>query len=402
MPPGPRWVQVLRDGWSAGAAVMPIDHRLPAARVRDLIARGKPTVIALDGPRERLERLRDGVPVDDDVRLVVATSGTAGTPKLAELTEAALTAAVGSSGARIGAGPGDPWLACLPVAHIGGMLVLVRAVALGTPVEVHAAFDVASVSAAPRSGARFTSLVPTMLLRLIAAGADLSGFARILIGGSALDPDLRARALAAGANVVSTYGMTETCGGVVYDGRPLDGVEIAVRAGDDHIVVRGSTLMRGYRLDPAATAAAFDPGGWLRTGDAGSLRDGTLTMVGRLDDAIVTGGEKVWPAEVEAAIRAHTGVEDVLVVGEPDAEWGERVVALVVPDDPAGPPAPSALRAHLRGLLPRQAIPREIRSVRSLPRTASGKLRREPRGTLGDGGSPPAGSEGSRPPRRPR
>jgi O-succinylbenzoic acid--CoA ligase len=191
MPPGPRWVQVLRDGWSAGAAVMPIDHRLPAARVRDLIARGKPTVIALDGPRERLERLRDGVPVDDDVRLVVATSGTAGTPKLAELTEAALTAAVGSSGARIGAGPGDPWLACLPVAHIGGMLVLVRAVALGTPVEVHAAFDVASVSAAPRSGARFTSLVPTMLLRLLAAGADLSGFARILIGGSALDPDLR-------------------------------------------------------------------------------------------------------------------------------------------------------------------------------------------------------------------
>jgi len=374
-PPSVGWVDLLREAWSVGAAILPLDVRLPANRVTELIDRAAPTAIVRD-VAEDVERRSGGVPVDDVVRLVVATSGTAGTPKLAELSEAALAAGITASAARIGAGPDDPWLACLPVAHIGGMLVLLRAVVLGAPVEVRPTFDVDAVRTAVRNGARFTSFVPTMLSRLIDARVDLTPFGAILVGGSAFDPDLYARATAAGARAIATYGLTESCGGVVYDGVPLDGVLADVEPPDGRILLGGPTLMRGYRIDPGATAAAFDPLGRLRTGDAGAMEDGVLTVYGRLDDAIVTGGEKVWPQEVEAAIRAERLVAEALVLGEADERWGNRVVAFVVPIDPSAPPDEPALRDALRGRLPGYAVPRAFRFVPELPRTGSGKVRR--------------------------
>jgi O-succinylbenzoic acid--CoA ligase len=369
-PPGPEWLAIVAEAWAAGAAVLALDHRLPASRVGDLIARAGPTAIVRDGA---VARLGGGEPVGVGVGLVMATSGSSGPPKLAELSHEALAAALGASAARIGAERFDPWLCCLPVSHMGGMLVLARALVQGSPVEVHRGFDVERVTAAARAGVRFVSLVPTMLHRLLESGTDLAAFGAILIGGAALDPELRARAEAAGANVIHTYGSTETCGGVVYDGAPLDGVEIAIQAADRQILVRGPTLMRGFRLDPLATAAAFTPNGWLLTGDAGWLGPRGLQVRGRLDDAIVTGGEKVWPADVEAALRSHPGVADVLVAGAADVGWGQRVRAFVVAADPADPPSLADLRAHASRTVPGYALPRELTLVSEVPRTVGGK-----------------------------
>ena len=369
-PPGQAWLAIVASAWADGAAVLALDHRDPSARNADLIARAKPTAVLRGGV---VERRADGEPVAGGVGLVMATSGSSGAPKLAEITHDGLAAALTASSARLGAGAADAWLCCLPVSHMGGMLVLARALVQGVPVEVHEGFDVERVVAAARDGARFVSLVPTMLHRLLEAGADVSTFGAILIGGAALDPGLRGRAGAAGANVVRTYGSTETCGGIVYDGVPLDGVAVAVRPEDDQILVRGPTLMRGFRLEPEATASAFTRDGWFLTGDAGSLGAGGLTVSGRLDDAIVTGGEKVWPLDVEAALRTHPGVADVLVAGASDPEWGERVVAFGVPADPANPPSLADLREHAGRAVPRYALPRGSTLVTEVPRTAGGK-----------------------------
>ena len=161
-------------------------------------------------------------------------------------------------------------------------------------------------------------------------------FDAVLVGGAATDADLLTRALEAGVAVVTTYGMTETCGGCVYDGEPLDGVR--VRVTDGGVELAGPVLALGYRLDPAATAESFADG-WFRTRDAGVLEDGRLTVTGRLDDVVITGGVNVSPAAVEAALRAHPDVADAVVFGRPDEEWGQRVVAAVVPAprDDAGP-----------------------------------------------------------------
>ena len=289
-------------------------------------------------------------------------------------TGAAIDAAVASSALALGASDEDRWLCCLPLAHVGGLLVLLRAILLGAPVTIHAGFDADAV-AAERDSA-FTSLVPTMLGRLVAAGADLSAFRAILVGGAHLSPDLRANAERAGANVIETYGLTETCGGVVYDGVPLPGTEMRIDP-EGGIELRGPTLMRGYRFDTEGGAAAFTQDGWLRPGDAGEIdREGRLHVVGRFDDLINTGGEKVWPDEVEAALREHPGVRDVAAGGRFDPEWGQRVAVWVVPADPADPPSLEELRAFAARTLPRYAAPRELTLAERLPRTPSGKLRR--------------------------
>jgi O-succinylbenzoic acid--CoA ligase len=195
------------------------------------------------------------------------------------------------------------------------------------------------------------------------------------VGGAALDPELRARAETAGGRVVSTYGLTETCGGIVYEGRPLPGTEVRI-ATDDRIEVRGPTLMEGYRDDPAATAAVFAVDGWLRTADIGERVGGRLRVLGRADDAIRTGALTVWPDEVESVLRGLAGVADVAVVGRPDEEWGQRVEAYVVPADPSSPPTLEALRERCRDRLANHEAPRAIHLVEELPRTAGGKLRR--------------------------
>lgn len=371
LPPSARWLRVIEEAWETGAAVLPVDHRLPDPEVWGLLAAARPTAI-LD-ERGGPVRLEGGVPVDPEVALVVATSGTGGRPKAVELSHAAVRAAVEASAARLGSGPSDPWLCCLPVGHVGGMLVLLRALLLGVPVTVHTRFDVEDFKGEP--DARFTAVVPTMLARLLEAGADLARFRAILVGGAALSAELAARAGEAGARVVATYGLTESCGGVVYDGAPLEAIEIAVGS-DDEILLRGPTIMRGHRLDPHATAAALAREGWLRTRDAGAIIDGRLHVQGRMDDVIVSGGEKVWPEEVETVLRAHPAVHDAAVCGRPDPEWGERVVAYVIPGDPSHPPALAEVREFVAARLARHKAPRDIVAVSSLPRTPSGKLHR--------------------------
>lgn len=358
LPPGPRWLDVLATTWDARAALLPLDVRLPGTQTASILQRGRPTTLIDD---DGVRRLPDGEPSDGSLALFMPTSGTTADPKLAELTYDAVRAQVAASNAALGASASDPWLCCLPLAHIGGLLVALRSVAAGTPVRVHERFEPASVEG--EDAARYVSVVPTMLYRLLEAGADLARFDAMLVGGASLDASLAKRAHAAGARVVATYGMTETCGGVVYDGRPLPGVDVRV-AGDQEIHLRTPSAMRGYR---ASGVDPFTDDGWLRTRDAGVLApDGRLRILGHLDEVIVTGGEKVWPGQVEAALRLHPSVEDAIVVGVPDPEWGQRVVALVVGEG-------ADVLGHLRAALPRYAVPRAIVRVDEIPRTPSGK-----------------------------
>jgi O-succinylbenzoic acid--CoA ligase len=368
-------MELVREVWAAGAAVMPIDARLPTLEADALLAIARPTVLitAPDGD-PAVSRLEGGRPVDEGVVLVVHTSGTAGDPKLVEFDRGAIDGAVAASAFALEATPRDPWICCLPLAHVGGMLVLLRGVLLGAPVAVHPAFDPALVQAEP--AAAFVSVVPTMLGRLLDAGVDLARFRAILVGGAHLTPGVRARAERAGARVIETYGHTESFGGVVYDGLPLPGVEMRVND-DGGIELRGPMVMLGYRFDPEATKAAFTDDGWLRPGDAGEIdAEGRLHVVGRVDDLVNSGGEKVWPQEVESALREHPGVAEVGVGGRLDAEWGQRVVAFVVPVDPTAPPTLEELRDFAGARIGRHKAPRELVLVDELPHSFSGKLRR--------------------------
>jgi O-succinylbenzoic acid--CoA ligase len=370
IPPSPAWLEIMAETWAAGAAVLPVDHRSPPVEAEALLERARPTIVLDAGGARRV----DGRPTDPHIVLIVHSSGTGGSPKLAQFDRRAIDAAVASSTLALEASDEDRWLCCLPLSHVGGLLVLLRAISLGAPVAVHARFDPEAVMA--ESGVAFTSVVPTMLGRLVETGADLSSFRAILIGAAHLSAELRTRAERAGANVVETYGLTETCGGVVYEGVPLPGTEMRIDA-DGGIQLRGPTLMHRYRFDEEVSAAAFTHDGWLRTGDAGEIdRDGRLHVVGRIDDLINTGGERVWPDQVEAALRDHPGVRDVAAGGRPDPEWGQRVAVWVVPADPADPPSLEELRAFAARTLPRYAAPRELTLADRLPRTLSGKLRR--------------------------
>jgi o-succinylbenzoate---CoA ligase len=233
------------------------------------------------------------------------------------------------------------------------------------------------------SGCQHVSLVPTQLRRLLDAGA-VSGAVgpgavrTVLLGGAAAGDALLAEARTAGWRVVTTYGMSETSGGCVYDGMPLDGVSARTDA-DGRVMISGPVLFSGYRLDPGLTAAAL-AGGWFRTSDLGTVSaEGRVSVRGRADDVINTGGEKVVPGEVEAVLGTCAGVGDVVVVGLPDVEWGEAVTAFVVAADPADPPRLDDLRSRVRGVLSAHAAPSKLVVVPEIPLLASGK---PDRGTL--------------------
>jgi o-succinylbenzoate---CoA ligase len=371
LPPGSGWVELVRELWSEGIAFLPLHDRLADRERRAIVDRARPSAV-LDSTGEST-LFGDPGSKSQGVGVVLATSGTEGDPKLVELPRAALEAAIASSAAVLGATPSDAWVACLTPAHVGGLLVLLRAAVLGSPVTVLERFDPRATALAGRGA--FVSLVPTMVRRLVGADADLTPLATLLVGGGSLDPGTRRAAEARGARIVTTYGLTETCGGVAYDGVLFEGTEAHIAGGQ--IELRGPTLMEGYLHDPAATAAAFTVDGWLRTGDAGTIRDdGRLSVDGRLGEAIRTGGETVWPLEVEAAIRDHPKVADAAVVGRPHPEWGAQVVAFVVPAHAQDPPTLGELRDHASGRLARFKAPRELVLVEALPRTSSGKLRR--------------------------
>jgi O-succinylbenzoic acid--CoA ligase len=385
LPPGFHWMEILAAHAHSGASFMPVDVRLSETEQRRLIDRARPSVVVRP---EGETFLADASPTDPErAWAIVPTSGTSGKPRLAQLSLRSVGSAVAASLDALDGSAYDPWVACLSPAHIGGLLVLCRGVFTGSPVTILERFEPGRLLAEAPDGAH-VSLAPTMLERLVRGGGALSRLGVLLIGGAALDPRLRAAAEALGGLIVETYGSTESGGGVVYDGVPFEGTEVRIGAGGV-IELRGPTVMDGYRDDPSSTAAAFTSDGWLRTHDVGAIDDdGRLHVVGRADDAIVTGAETVWPQEVEEVLLGHPKVADAAVAGRPDAEWGMHVVAWVVPADPRDPPTLEELREHCRDDLARFKAPRDLRVVKRLPRTTGGKLRRAAlgRGGLGWGG----------------
>lgn len=321
-------------------------------------------------------------------QVVLGTSGSTGQPKWVQLSADALSFSAAAAHARLG-GPGR-WLLALPAQHVAGLQVLVRAALAGTPPAVldpRGGFDPVRFGAAAQrlaakgvsseTGRCYTALVPTQLARLLDTDPHpLAEFNAVLLGGAAAPEKLLRRARAAGVHVVSTYGMTETAGGCVYDGWPLDGVQVRVEgteADTGSIELAGPMLATGYLEAPRETAVTFRDG-WFRTCDLGRLDgQGRLQVLGRTDDVIVTGGLNVAPAEVEAVLSGLPGVAAACVVGLPDPDWGERVTAVVIPTDPGRPPDPGALRVAARRLLTEAQVPKEIILFDALPLRGLGK-----------------------------
>jgi O-succinylbenzoic acid--CoA ligase len=364
LPGGPDFVLALRRCWEQGDAVVVLDPRLPA------IART--ALIGAVRPHEAITELgADPVPLDPTAplvaqgdALVVTTSGSTGEPKVLVHTHRSLRAHAEAVHAHLAVDPErDRWLATLPLNHLGGFGVVARSVLTGTALDVVPTFDAEVVAASPdRFGTTLVSLVATALDRI-----DPEPFRWVVLGGSA-DPAVRP------PNVVRTYGLTETGGGVVYEGTALPGVEVRVED-DGQIRLRTATTARGRRGPDGKVAPIVDAAGWFATGDLGRWSsDGRLVVEGRADDLIITGGENVWPGPVEDVLRRHPGVRDVVVVGEPDPEWGERVVAVVVPTDRAAPPTLGSLRDHVKAELPAYAAPSEVRVATAIERTALGKV----------------------------
>jgi o-succinylbenzoate---CoA ligase len=361
----------------SGPAILPLDPDLPdAALARTLEAMRPDAIQTMTGTRpyrtpfsRRGDRGAVGV-CPPDCAVVIATSGSTGLPKGVQLSAAALTASAAASLRRIGAGPGERWLCCLPTFHISGIGVLVRSLLTGTdPVMVPSM----SPEVLAASGCAHVSLVPTQLRRLVDAGVGPGTVRTILLGGAAAPDALLGDARGSGWHVITTYGMSETCGGCVYDGVPLDNVRVRIDPGHGQIDIRGPVLFTGYLGQPELTRAALADG-WFHTSDLGQWRgDGRLAVRGRSDDVINTGGEKVVPGEVEAVLGTCDGVADVVVMGLPDPEWGEAVTAFVVAMNPEDPPALDQLRSDVRHAISAHAAPKRLVFVSEFPLLPSGK-----------------------------
>lgn len=352
LPGGPDFVAALQRVWDEGNAALPVDQHLPdAARERLVGDMRVGSVVSASGTH----RFENGQSMEPGDALVVVTSGSTGDPKGVVLTHDAIEASARASSRALGVRSDDHWLACLPMAHIGGLSVVTRSLLTGTALTVVPAFDAAEVTALARE-CTLVSLVATALQRI-----DPSLFRLILLGGSR-PPDV------VPPNVVTTYGSTETGSGIVYDGRPLDGVEIRI-ADDGEILVRGPMLMRAYRDG----TTAIDADGWLHTDDEGSwLPDGRLHVTGRRGDVIVTGGRKVWPEAVERVVSDIIGAGDQCIVGLDDPEWGQTVVLATTRRDIDF----DRLCSRMRDVLPSYSTPRRLHVLDEIPRTSLGKIRR--------------------------
>lgn len=422
LPPGLAFAELLHALPRLGATLVPLNTRLSGAELRwqreDCAAR----LLVEEPPGGEEADLSLQTHVDPDApHSVIYTSGTTAQPKAVVLSYGNHLASAIACAWSLGVAPDDRWLCVLPVFHVGGLAILMRSALYGTAAQLEERFDADAVVAELGAGAvTLVSLVPTMLRRLAAAGLTQAPALRAaLLGGAPCPPDLLAWAAEQGVPVVASYGMTETASQIAAlpaheaiaalrkpaaapahetapheaaaAGRPLPGVEL-------RIVLDGEILVAG----PMVAAGARDPDGWLHTGDRGRIdADGLLWVEGRLKDVIVSGGENVAAAEVERALLTHPAVTDAAVVGRPDSEWGEVVVAYVVPsgstqDSGASrspPGAPGALPAeaypatattdaalsrelieHCRARLAAYKAPRAIRTVSELPRSAAGKL----------------------------
>ena len=358
MPASTTFVDLVQGAWSNGDAVLPIDQRLPLTSKKMLMDSMAPSEII--NASFTASSLPNGRPMQDGDALVIASSGSTGAPKGIIHTHSSLLAGAQASAARLQLTSDDHWLVCIPVSHVGGFSVISRAMHTGAALTLLPAFDVAAVQEAAKNGATHTSLVATALSRI-----DASLFRTILLGGSSAPGNLP-------SNVITTYGMTETGGGVAYSGQPLDNVEIKIVDGE--IFLRCPMLMRAYRDDQ--TISAKD--GWYATGDIGEMDvNSKLSVHGRRSDMIITGGENVWPSAVENSLTSHSIVKQVVVRGMPDTTWGQRVVAYVVLNDSAQTSEAkllSDLREHVKQTLPAFFAPQQIVVLAEIPRTSLGKV----------------------------
>jgi o-succinylbenzoate---CoA ligase len=370
LPPGEDFVVAVHACLLAGVAAVPVDLRHgPEERARRLAG----AEVVVDEPFRSREPLRGGGPLNPEAAgdgdtpvAVMHTSGTTAAPKPVTLTRNNFMASALGSAVALGLDQVERWLCPMPLTHVGGLSIPIRSAIYATTAVLHGRFETEAVlSDLMDPGRRITlvSLVPTMLARLLDAGLERPPTLRwALLGGGPIPPGLLARAQAAGVPVAPTYGMTEACSQIATFGWPLPGVELRI-SGDDEILVRGGIVAPG--------AAATD--GWLHTGDLGRLGPDGLAIVGRLSDTIITGGENVAPTEVEAVLLEHPAVADAAVHARSDPEWGEAIVAAVVLR--AGSTATAAeLREHCAARLARFKVPKDVRFVDDLPRTASGKL----------------------------
>lgn len=351
----------LAAALDGGEAVLPLNSADPSA----------PALLEAMAPEQ---------PVEPDTAVVIATSGSTGAPKGVLLSPRALTASATATHARLG-GPGH-WLLATPAHYIGGLQVLIRARLAGTKPALLTGTgfrpDEFAAAAAPvlaENGPRYTALVPTQLVRLLDDGgaglAAAKAFDGIILGAAATSPKLRAQAAEEGVRIVPSYGMSETASGCVYDGIPLDGVSVEPDA-DERLWISGPVLSHGYRLAPELTAESFRDGRF-RTSDRGRLLpDGRVEVLGRADDVINTGGVKVSAAAIERLLGAQPGVRDACVVGIPDPQWGEAVVAMVVASADE-----AALRAAVRAELGAAATPKRIEFADELPLRGPGKIDRQ-------------------------
>lgn len=328
-------------------------------------------LIPSDDAAVAIAQLASWLEAADPEPLLIETSGSTGRPKRVVLSRSAVVASVEASASRLGAR--GQWVLALPPSYVAGVQVICRSLLAGHRPVVVQGLDLATALAGVSvETPLFTSLVPTQLHRLLDQPAQveaLRALHTILLGGGPIDPALRARAEAHGLRLVATYGASETAGGCVYDGRPLDGVALAI-GGDGRLRIGGPTVFDGYHGDPALTAQTLVDG-WFLTSDAGRLdEDGRLHVLGRIDDVVISGGVNIPLPAVAARLRAHPAVEAVEVLGVPDEEWGTRVVAFVVgrADD---------LRGWVAEVHPRSWAPQQVVLVPELPLLANGKVDRQ-------------------------
>ena len=417
----PAYVELLWAVQRLGATLAPFNTRLtsvelsdqrtkiePAILVTDrdneetaVEASGRTTVVSVDEPTvpethsldattpEKVERV--GVSLSETAA-VLFTSGTTGEPTAVRITARNVLASAVASAFRLGVVPDDRWLLCLPMYHMGGLSIPIRTMAYGTTTVLQGEFDPGPILRTLRERSiTGVSLVPTMLERLLEAGSVADSLRFALVGGGPTSAELAQRALGAGVPIHPTYGMTETASQITTAtprdveaapdsvGRPLVGIDLAILDGTGNRVgrgERGEIAVSGWTVSPGPVSeSSRRTDEWFRTGDIG-YRDekGRLYVTGRASDLIVTGGENVVPGEVRAAILAHPAVEDAAVVGLTDAEWGERVGALVVATEPV---SKATLRSFLEERLAGFKRPRSVAFADALPRTHSGTVDRE-------------------------